>query len=50
MPHFLVIELWLLVSIAAFSAIVTIDQHFGPGSLKRVLLGKAAASKTDNGK
>ena len=50
LPHILVIQLWLLVSIAAFSVIVTIDQHFGPGSLKRALLGKATASKTDNGK
>lgn len=39
-PHFMAIQLWLLVSIAAFSTIVTIDQHFGPGSLKRALLGK----------
>jgi len=47
LPHFLVIQLWLLVSIAAFSVIVTIDQHFGPGSLKRALVGKTTAGKTD---
>ena len=48
-PHFLAIQLWLLVSIAAFSAIVTIDQHFGPGSLRRALFSRVSASNQDIG-
>jgi len=43
-PHFLAIQLWLLVSIAAFSAIVTIDQAFGSGSLRRALFSRVSAS------
>lgn len=43
-PHSLAIQLWLLVSIAAFSTIVTIDQHFGPGSLRKALFGRVSAA------
>jgi hypothetical protein len=46
-PHFLAIQLWLLVSIAAFSTIVTIDQHFGPGSLRRALFSRVSGSNQD---
>lgn len=42
-PHFMAIQLWLLVSIAAFSTIATIDELFGPGSLKKALFGRFLA-------
>lgn len=43
-PHFLAIQLWLIASIAAFSTIVTIDQRFGTGSLRKALFGRVSAA------
>lgn len=45
-PHFLAIQLWLLVSIAGFSAIVTIDEYLGPGGLRSALFCKVSAHST----
>lgn len=42
-PHFIVIQLWLLVSIVSYSTIVTIDEYYGAGSLKKVLFGKVSS-------
>ena len=48
-PHFLAIQLWLFVSVAAFTVIVTIDQHFGPGSLRKALFVRAPAAHKGSG-
>lgn len=37
--HFVVTQLWLFVSILTFSTIVTLDEYFGPESIKKALFG-----------
>lgn len=42
-PHFLAFQMWMVVSIIAYSTITALDEHFGEGSMKRAIFGKLTA-------
>lgn len=38
-PHFWVLQLWLLVALALYVAVIELDAHLGTGSIRRAFLG-----------
>jgi hypothetical protein len=37
-PLFLAVQLWLVVALVLYNALVELDRHFGRGSVRRALL------------
>jgi hypothetical protein len=38
-PHFWALQIWLIVALALYAAVVELDEHLGAGSVRRVFLG-----------
>jgi hypothetical protein len=47
-PHFWAVQIWLVVSVLAYSMIVGLDEHFGEGSIRTALFSRPKAGpRTD---
>lgn len=46
-PHFWAVLIWVLLALTFYNIVMALDEHFGPGSIKRGLFGNKHSSSDE---